>query len=69
MQTVVISEQKRNSLKGTDRITCPNCGSTDGIGNVITTKNHKNENVTYRYYCRECFLEFDSKGRLYPPLY
>ncbi len=68
MQTVAISEQNRNSLKGTNKMACPNCGRTDGIGNVVSYGG-KNGAVVYRKYCRNCYIEFDAKGRMFPPLY
>lgn len=59
--TTYVREDKKKS--------CPKCNKTDAVGFVVSTVSQKNSNVAHRYYCRECLIEFDCNGRVYPPLY
>lgn len=48
---------------------CPRCKRSDKVGRVKSTKGRRCNSVTTMNYCRRCFIEFDSKGAIRPPLY
>ena len=58
-----------NSLGEIQGIKCPLCSSSKYVEKVLTTRGSTNNNVTYRNFCRNCLVEFDDKGVLYPPIY
>lgn len=60
---------KLNNFRTKENAICPICKSSRTVGRVFTTKSFKNNNVCTRNFCRNCLVEFDSNGIMYPPLY
>ena len=59
---------EKHNLSNQEKPECPQCGKSDKVGNVISSRG-QGGNVVYRKYCRDCLVEFDSKGIMIPPLY